>query len=106
MRAVVARGMIAGYQSVLRDRFCYIPYDAIVPGALTAGDLCDVAAVLAPRPLRLEALVDGRNCPMPVQEVQCIFEPAVQAYRTAVDKLNLIPALRNGLAKWLVKSLI
>jgi len=104
--AVVARRTLAGYQSVLRDRFCYVPYDAIVPGALTAGDLCDVAAVLAPRPLRLESLVDGRNCPMSIQDVQRILEPAVQAYRTAVDKLNIIPALRNDLAEWLVKSLI
>ena len=104
IRAVVARGMIAGYQSVLRDRFCYIPYDAIVPGALTSGDLCDVAAVLAPRPLRLEALVDGRNCPMSSQEIKHIFEPALQSYRSS-DKLHLIPKLRNDLAKWLAKSL-
>jgi len=104
VRAVVARGMIAGYQSVLRDRFCYIPYDVIVPGALTAGDLCDVAAVLAPRPLRLEALVDGRNCPMSIQEIQRIFEPTLQVYR-ASDKLHLIPKLRNDLAKWLAESL-
>ncbi|MBM3241504.1 hypothetical protein FJZ31_34920 [Candidatus Poribacteria bacterium] len=103
--AVVARRTLAGYQSVLRDRFCYMPYDVIVPGALTAGDLCDVVAVLAPRPLRLEALVDGRNCPLSAQEVQRIFEPAVQAYRTAVDKLNIIPALRNDLAEWLVSGL-
>ena len=33
VRIVVARGMIANYQSVLGDRFCYIPHDAIVPGA-------------------------------------------------------------------------
>ena len=67
--AVTARGMIAGYQSLLRDRFCYVPHDAIVPGALTAGDLCDIAAVLAPRPLRLESLVDGRNCRISDQEL-------------------------------------
>lgn len=105
VRAIVARGMIAGYGSALRDRFCYVPHDAIVPGALTAGDLCDVAAALAPRPLRLEALVDGRNCPMLAQEVRRVFEPALQAYRAATDKLSLMPELRNDLAAWLVKSL-
>jgi hypothetical protein len=103
--AVVARGMIAGYQLILRDRFCYIPYDAIVPGALTAGDLCDVAAVLAPRPLRLEALVDGRNCPMSTQEVQRIFGPTLQAYCGAEDNLHLTQGLRSNLAEWLVVSL-
>ncbi|MFQ6040596.1 MAG: hypothetical protein ACE5PV_07045 [Candidatus Poribacteria bacterium] len=103
--AVVARGMLAGYQSVLCDRFCYVPHDVIVPGALAAGDLCDVAATLAPRPLRLEALVDGRNCPMSVQEIQRIFEPTVKAYHTEADKLSIIPTLRNGLAAWLAQSL-
>jgi len=103
--AVVARRTIAGYQSVLRDRFCYVPHDAIVPGALTAGDLCDVAAALAPRPLRLEALVDGRNCPMAEKEIQRLFEPTTQAYRAATDQLSLIPILRQDLAAWLVESL-
>jgi len=103
--AVVARGTIAGYQSVLRNRFCYIPYDVIVPGALTAGDLCDIAAALAPRPLRLEALVDGRNCPMSIQEVQNIFESTSRAYHETASKLHLIQDLRNDLAGWLGKFL-
>jgi hypothetical protein len=97
--------MIAGYQSVLRDRFCYVPHDVIVPGALTAGDLGDVAATLAPHPLRLEALVDGRNCPLSAQEIQRIFEPTLQAYRTSTDKLSIIPALRNDLTAWLAQAL-
>ncbi len=105
VRAVAARGMIAGYQSVLRDRFCYVPHDAIVPGALTAGDLCDVASTLAPRPLRLEALVDGRNCPMSDQEIKRIFEPTIQAYHTAADNLSIVPVLKNDLAIWLASSL-
>jgi hypothetical protein len=103
--AVVVRGMIAGYQPVLRDRFCYVPHDVIVPGALTAGDLCDVAAAIAPRPLRLEALVDGRNCPMSDQEAKRVFGPALQAYRAAMDRLSLIPTLKGDLAAWLVRSL-
>jgi dienelactone hydrolase len=105
VRAVAARGMIAGYQSILRDRFCYVPHDAIVPGALTAGDLCDVASALAPRPLRLEALVDGRNCPMSDQEIKRIFEPTIQAYHTAADNLSIAPVLKNDLAIWLARSL-
>jgi hypothetical protein len=95
--------MLAGYQSVLRDRFCYVPHDAIVPGALTAGDLCDVAAALAPRPLRLEGLVDGRNRLMPIEETRQIFQPTVETYRKAADKFLLEP--KDNLAVWLVKSL-
>jgi dienelactone hydrolase len=105
VRAVAARGMIAGYQSILRDRFCYVPHDAIVPGALTAGDLCDVASALAPRPLRLEALVDGRNCLMSDQGTQRIFEPTIQAYRIAEVELSIVSDLSNDLATWLAKSL-
>ncbi|MCZ6677379.1 MAG: acetylxylan esterase [Candidatus Poribacteria bacterium] len=102
---VVARGTIAGYQSVLRNQFCYIPHDAIVPGALTAGDLCDVAAALAPRSLRLEGLVSGRNCPMSDGEIQRLFAPTLQAYRASEDKLSITPILRDDLSAWLVRSL-
>jgi hypothetical protein len=103
--AAAARGMIAGYQSVLRNRFCYLPHDVVVPGALTAGDLCDVAAALAPRSLRLEALVDGRNCPMSASEVERLFEPTRQAYHAAADKLSLLPALQADLAMWFANAL-
>lgn len=103
--AAVARGTLAGYQSLLCDRFCYVPHDAVVPGALTAGDLCDVAASLAPHPLRLEGLVDGRNCPMQEPEVQRLFEPARQAYRAAADRLFLASAASEGVAGWLIQAL-
>ncbi|HEX5272284.1 MAG TPA: acetylxylan esterase [Gemmataceae bacterium] len=61
VKAVYVRGGLDGYRSVLRSPFVYVPHDIIVPGALTAGDLGDVAAALAPRPLRQEGLVDGQN---------------------------------------------
>src|SRR5262249_20490505 len=61
VRAVYVRGGLAGYQSLLDSPFCYVPHDVIVPGVLTAGDVSDVAAVLAPLPVRMEALVDGLN---------------------------------------------
>ena len=51
--------LITGFESLLQSPFYYVPHDALIPGALTAGDLCDVAAALAPRPLRMEGLDDG-----------------------------------------------
>ncbi len=101
----VARGMIAGYRSILRDRFCYVPHDVIVPGALTAGDLCDIAAALAPHPLRIEAPVDGRNCPMPAQEFEAFFEPTREAYRSTPNRLSLVPGWRDDLALWLCRHI-
>src|SRR5581483_459406 len=61
VKAVYARGGLVGYRSVLNSPFVYVPHDIIVPGALTAGDLCEVSAGLYPRPQRLEGLVDGLN---------------------------------------------
>lgn len=103
--AVVARGMIAGYQSVLKDRFCYIPYDVVVPGILTAGDLCDIAATIAPRPLRMEALVDGRNCLMPFDDLQNFFKPALKAYSAYTGRLSLIPEYRDDIVSWFLEWL-
>src|SRR5262249_45626208 len=98
--AVAARGTVAGYQSILDDTYCYVPHDAIVPGALTAGDLCDLAAALAPRPLRLEGLVDGRNCRLPDTEVWGIFVPADHAYRAAEATLTIRSDPASDIASW------
>jgi len=91
VRAVYARGGLTGYQALLQSPFCYVPHDGIVPAALTAGDLCDVAAALAPRPLRLEGLVDGANRPATAEAVAKAYEPTGQAYRTAgaEDRFNV-----------------
>ncbi len=59
--AVYVRGGLDSYRSILDSFFCSVPFDAIVPGALTVSDLSDVAAALAPRPVRIEASVDGWN---------------------------------------------
>src|SRR5262249_37160640 len=61
VRSVYVQGGLVGYHTLLHSPFCYVPHDVIVPGALTAGDLSDVAAALAPRALRLTGLVDGLN---------------------------------------------
>jgi hypothetical protein len=105
VRAVLARGIPAGFQAILRDRFCYVPHDAIVPGALTAGDLGDVAAALAPRPLRLEQLVDGRNCPIAADEAERAFAPALAAYATTAGELILSTTPADGAATWLAHAL-
>jgi dienelactone hydrolase len=102
--AVSARGMLTGYASLLDDVFCYVPHDAVVPGALTAGDLCDVAAALAPRPLRMEGLVDGRNCAAPEKAVNALFEPVIRAYAKVPDRLVLALEAGDDIASWLVAS--
>jgi hypothetical protein len=98
--------MIAGYASVLRDLFCYVPHDVVVPGALTAGDLPDIAAALAPRPLRIETLVDGRNCQLTPEQSREFFDPTIRAYRSSKGKLLLADPTGKDIATWLANSLM
>jgi cephalosporin-C deacetylase-like acetyl esterase len=83
VRLVYAHGGLGSYHSVLHSPFCYVPHDAVVPGALTAGDLCDVAAALAPRPLCLSGLVDGRNRRTAIEALEKDYEPARAALSSA-----------------------
>ncbi|MCZ6636263.1 MAG: acetylxylan esterase [bacterium] len=98
--AILVRNTLAGFQSLFDDCYCYIPHDATVPGALNAGDLCDIAATLVPRPLRLEGLVDGRNCPVTPEAIHRIYEPARNAYADVSHNLCLTPDPKNTLASW------
>jgi dienelactone hydrolase len=99
--AAIACGTLASYQSVLENQFCYVPHDAIVPAALTAGDLCDVAAVLSPRPVWLEGLVDGRNCRVPEAELKRIFATALVAYDGVEGPLDLVADPIGNIWQWL-----
>jgi dienelactone hydrolase len=54
--AVHVHGGLAGFEPVLSSPFVLIPHDAAVPGLLTAGDMADAAAALAPRPLRISGV--------------------------------------------------
>ena len=65
VRAVYSRGGLATFRSVLQGHMVLIPHDVVVPGILTVGDLPDIAAALAPRPLRQDGLVDGLNRRVP-----------------------------------------
>lgn len=105
VRAVIARGTLAGYRAVLRDRYCYVPHDALVPGALTLGDLDEVAAALAPQPLRLEALVDGRNVVVGEREARERFAITLRAYASSPDRLQFAPTRPDDLAAWLRRAL-
>jgi hypothetical protein len=102
VQAVFARGGLTGYDALLHSPFCYVPHDAVVPGALIAGDLCDVAAALAPRPLRLAGLVDGRNRRVPADGLAGIFAPTRAAYDAAgVRERFVIEAEGDDASRWL-----
>lgn len=104
--AAYVRGGLSDFQCVLAEQFVYIPHDVVVPGVLTSGDLPDLAATVAPRPLRLDHLVDGFNRLRSADEVRTIYGPAVRRYREAgsADKL-VIPETADAASRWLLEQL-
>jgi hypothetical protein len=88
--AVRARGGLVGYRSLLSSPFVHVPYDVVVPGALTAGDLVDVVAALAPRKVTLEAMVDGLDRKTSLKEANKAYEVARKAYRDAKAEEALV----------------
>jgi dienelactone hydrolase len=108
VQAVYIRGGLTSFESVLQSQFCYLPHDVVIPGVLTAGDLCDLAGALAPRPLRLEGLVDGLNRRLPSEAVSSEYAPARQAYTRAAASDHFVvedPADDYAVAQWLLKCL-
>jgi cephalosporin-C deacetylase-like acetyl esterase len=109
VRAVAVRHSLVSYLSILDDRFVYVPQDIIVPGILEVGDLPDVAAALAPRPLLLEGLVDGRNRLVSEATFQQQLEPLFAAYKktgAAPPAIRVREASESlALAEWFLAHL-
>jgi hypothetical protein len=77
--AIAARGGVVSFLSVLEDRFCHLPQDAIVPGVLEAADVADIVAARDSRPILLEGFVDGRNRVARNAKLQAEFARALKA---------------------------
>lgn len=104
--AVYVRGGLSDFQSVIAEQFVYIPHDVVIPGVLTFGDVPDLAAAIAPRPLRLDNLVDGFNRVRPVDDVRTIYRPAVQSYQDAgLDDKLVIDETADSACGWLLEQL-
>lgn len=82
----VHRGLLS-YAAWLDEPFVYQPADSIIRGLLRIADLPDIAAALAPRPLRLEGLVDGCNRPIRQKQVDKTYHLARAAY-AQTEKLH------------------
>jgi hypothetical protein len=110
VRVVYVQGGLTGYQALLQGPFCYVPHDATVPGALTEGDLCDLAAALAPRPVRMEGLVDGLNQQVPGDRLTETFAPTRRAYQVlkaeARLQLSTSAPADSPPAQWVVGQLL
>lgn len=107
VNAVYARGTFASFRSLLDSQFLYVPHDSVVPGALTMGDVADIAAALVPRPLLVECLVDGLNRGVPFDTIAVAFAPTSQAYRLAdaSEQFSLNVTGQDDSAVWLLDQI-
>jgi cephalosporin-C deacetylase-like acetyl esterase len=109
IRVVSIRGGLVSYHSLLQSPFCYVPHDALVPAALTVGDLADVASALAPRPLRLAGMVDGLNRPVPAEVLEKQLATVQAAYHGLEADSRLFMEGRKSTsraARWVVDQLL
>ncbi len=104
IRAVFVSGGLTSYHAVLTHFAVLVPHDAAVPGALTAGDLCDLAGTLAPRPLRFEGMVDHMNRAAPGADLRKTYAPTIQRYAGTPGALTFADQ-RSSAATWLLEQL-
>ena len=109
IRAVYVRRGLSDYQSVLDERFCYVPHDMIVPGLLAGGDMADLAGAIAPAALWLDGMTDGLNRLLSDDDVARRFTVAKAGYARAkaVDRLRLQSNTKGdpAPARWLLSHL-
>ena len=104
VQALYIRGGLASFRSVLESPFFYLPHDALVPGVLTVGDIDDVAAALASRPIRIEAAINAQNQRITGKELAAAFA-LTQAAGQERLALRESPSSANEVAEWLAKAL-
>lgn len=105
VQAVIARGGLTGFAALLDGPACHVVLDAIVPQALETGDLSEVVATLEPRPVRLEALIDGRNRLANQERLERDLASARAAYRPHAANLQLSPSPQDDVAEWVAAAL-
>ncbi|MDH5427719.1 MAG: acetylxylan esterase [Nitrospirota bacterium] len=91
IQAVYIHGGILSYGSLLEHPFIYQPADSMIRGLLKIADLPDIGAALAPRPLRMECIVDGCNQLVSRSQLERTYEVVRAAYVRAgkPDQLSL-----------------
>ena len=108
VRAVAALGGLAEFSSALENAFAYVSMDAIIPSVLQKGDIADIAAALAPRPLLFANAVNGRNLLLEREKLDRAFERVAKAYAGAGRPQNLAThpeAEAKLVTEWVVTAL-
>ena len=107
VRAVYVHRGLASYASAFDGPVVCLPHDAIVPGALTAGDLPPLAAQFAPRPLRLEGAVDAMNRTLAPAAIETAWAGVRSTYKAQDSNESLVLCEEDDAATaadWLVEQ--
>ena len=82
VRAVAVCNGLVSFRSVLTHQFIHIPYDAVVPKALVAGDmpLLGAAIVASGRTLIVSGLRDALNRLVPSEDVAGDWQSAIHVH--------------------------
>lgn len=105
VRAVIVAGAVTDFRSVLSHYAVLIPHDALVPGAVLAGDLDGLAAGLAPLPLAIVAPVDQRNQPVTAEAWQRRHGATVTAAYASTPTALQFSTDRSIFADWIKRQL-
>jgi dienelactone hydrolase len=105
VKAVAARGGLTGFAALFDGPACHVVLDAIVPDVFATGDLAETVAALAPRPVRIEAAVDGRNRLAGEDRLNRDLAAARAAYQSKPDSLLLAPDAKGDIANWFAGAL-
>ena len=105
VHTVAVSGGLVSFLSVLKDRFCYVPQDIVVPGILEDADIADIVAALAPRAVLLEGLVDGRDRLLSASDLEGELAGARAAYRGTPSNLAVREqADESSFAAWMAQQ--
>jgi cephalosporin-C deacetylase-like acetyl esterase len=104
IKAVAASGSLISIRSVLDSQFVHVPHDFVVPQALMAGDLRDIALAVAPRSLRVERMVDGTNRPVTPQAIEQEWSRVRLAYKDK-NEARLSINEKDSIAEWLIQQI-
>jgi dienelactone hydrolase len=104
IQSVYVHGSLMSYATLLDEPFVYQPADSIIRGLPRIADLPDMASALAPRPLRMESLVDGCNRQVSRKQAEKTYHLARAAYAKAEkqDRLSIEveKASVDKISKW------
>jgi dienelactone hydrolase/pimeloyl-ACP methyl ester carboxylesterase len=82
--------MVISWSSVARTPMSRNQLSNVVPGALEAYDLPDLAAAIAPRPLTIRGAVDAAGKPVSQEDLESAYARAREAYKAAGAEKALV----------------